>query len=334
MKLELRIGSLFSGIIGGLELGIERAGVGSTVWQCEIDPYARAVLAKHWPDAIRFDDITKMHDVPPVDLICGGFPCQDISNAGRRAGIDGSRSGLFFELMRVVRLVRPRFVVLENVAALLGRGMGDVLGELSESGYDAEWDCVPASSVGAPHRRDRVFIVGTQRADADQERRATDAEHGAELARADDSRNRGASDSDSDVAYAARHEPGRTEPRPERERTRSGGESGDVADAEDSGLPRRQVRPWQVESWRGSLCVGTGGDGGRWLPEPDVGVLVNGVPSGLVRWSPEPEGVPRVAHGIKDRVQQLKCLGNAVVPAVAEVVGRRVLAIWQRMALP
>lgn len=331
--MALKIGSLFSGI-GGLELGLERAGVGSTVWQCEIDPYARAVLANHWPDAIRFDDITKMHDVPPVDLICGGFPCQDISNAGKRVGIDGARSGLFFELMRVVRLVRPRFVVLENVAALLGRGMGDVLGELSESGYDAEWDCVPASSVGAPHRRDRVFIVGTQRSDADQERRATDAEHGAELARTDDSRDRGAIDSNSDVADADQGgQPRRSEP------DAGWGESDGIeCDRPHVGNPEgprremREARPGPREHGRAGLWLS--GHDQRWLPEPDVGVLVDGVPSGLVRWSPEPEGVPRVAHSIKDRVPQLKCLGNAVVPAVAEVVGRRVLAIWQRMALP
>jgi DNA (cytosine-5)-methyltransferase 1 len=304
----VKIGSLFSGI-GGLELGLERAGCGRTVWQCEIDPYARAVLAKHWPDAIRFDDITKMHDVPQVDLICGGFPCQDISNAGKRVGIDGARSGLFFELMRVVRLVRPRFVVLENVAALLGRGMGDVLGELSESGYDAEWDCVPASSVGAPHRRDRVFIVGTQRADADQERRATDAEYGAELARADDSRDRGASDSDSDVADAnvERRERwiggAQTEGRNIRESVAmSRGEAGDVADAESgptgSGL---DICERQSDARESRWYVR-----GEWLPEPPVG---------------------RVAHGIPSRVDRLKCLGNAVVPAVAEVVGRLVMQI-------
>ena len=161
------IGGLFSGI-GGLELGLERglsaAGVPcSTIWQCEIEPFARAILRKHWPDAVHYDDVTTITEAPYVDLICGGFPCQDLSNAGLRRGITGARSGLFFELMRIVRMVRPRFVVLENVSALLGihngSAMGTVLGELASCGYDAEWDCIRASEVGAPHQRDRVFIV-------------------------------------------------------------------------------------------------------------------------------------------------------------------------------
>jgi DNA (cytosine-5)-methyltransferase 1 len=166
MSTTWTIGALFSGI-GGLELGLERAGVGRTLWQCEFAEYPRRVLAKHWPNAHRYTDVRTMgvsEDVPYVDVICGGFPCQDISTAGKQAGLfGGTRSGLFFELMRIVRLVRPRYVVLENVTALLsvdgGLAMGAVVGALAESGYDAQWDCVPAAAVGAPHRRDRVFIV-------------------------------------------------------------------------------------------------------------------------------------------------------------------------------
>jgi len=166
MSTTWTIGSLFSGI-GGLELGLERAGVGRTLWQCEFAEYPRRVLAKHWPNAHRYTDVRTMgvsEDVPYVDVICGGFPCQDISTAGKQAGLfGGTRSGLFFELMRIVRLVRPRYVVLENVTALLsvdgGLAMGAVLGELAASGFNAQWDCVPASSVGAHHQRDRVFIV-------------------------------------------------------------------------------------------------------------------------------------------------------------------------------
>lgn len=286
--MALKIGSLFSGI-GGLELGLERAGVGSTVWQCEIDPYARAVLAKHWPDAIRFDDITKMHDVPPVDLICGGFPCQDISNAGKRVGIDGARSGLFFELMRVVRLVRPRFVVLENVAALLGRGMGDVLGELSESGYDAEWDCVPASAVGAPHRRDRVFLIGYANGNGEPAL-PVDAEMAVVSG---------------DVADADQGGQSRRR-EPDAGWSESDGIECDrppLADARRQGLEGRNVRGDAGSSGPAEVAGGWT-VGGQWLPEPPVG---------------------RVAHGIPSRVDRLKCLGNAVVPAVAEVVGRRVV---------
>lgn len=162
----MKIGSLFSGI-GGLELGLERAGVGRTIWQCEADAYARLVLSRHWPGVQQFTDVQTMgikESIPDVDVICGGFPCQDLSTAGKRAGLfGGTRSGLYFELLRVVRAVGPRYVVLENVSALLaadrGLAMGAVLGTLAESGYDARWDCLPASSVGAPHRRDRVFIL-------------------------------------------------------------------------------------------------------------------------------------------------------------------------------
>lgn len=166
----LTIGSLFSGI-GGLELGLEwglnEAGIATRVaWQCEIEDYPRRVLARHWPETRRYEDVRtigRAESIEPVDLICGGFPCQDLSYTGKRAGLQGERSGLFWELMRVVRLVRPRYVVLENVPGLLtadqGGAMGSVLGALAESGYDAEWDCIPAAAVGAPHIRDRVFIV-------------------------------------------------------------------------------------------------------------------------------------------------------------------------------
>lgn len=155
--------SLFSGI-GGLDAGLERAGF-QIVAQCEKDPYCRRVLAKHWPGVPCHDDVTTLDPLAygPIDAIVGGFPCQDVSNAGLRAGLSGSRSGLYGELVRCLRLARPRIGILENVAALLGRGMGTVLGDLAAIGYDAEWDCVPASAVGAPHYRNRVFIIAHDR---------------------------------------------------------------------------------------------------------------------------------------------------------------------------
>jgi DNA (cytosine-5)-methyltransferase 1 len=153
------MGSLFAGI-GGFDLGFERAGF-KTLWQVEIDPYCQKVLAKNFPEAERFGDIRECggHNLKPVDVICGGFPCQDISNAGLGAGIEGERSGLWSEMHRVIRELRPRYVLVENVAALLGRGMGRVLGDLAAIGYDAEWQGVPAAAVGAPHIRDRVWIL-------------------------------------------------------------------------------------------------------------------------------------------------------------------------------
>jgi DNA (cytosine-5)-methyltransferase 1 len=157
--VSLTFGSLFAGI-GGFDLGFERAGM-ACKWQVEIDDYATRVLAKHWPNVHRERDIRGCgsHNLEPVDVICGGFPCQDISYAGHGAGLDGERSGLFFEAIRLVRELGPRIVVLENVAALLTRGLDRVLGTLAEIGYDAEWESLPASSFGLYHERDREFIV-------------------------------------------------------------------------------------------------------------------------------------------------------------------------------
>src|SRR5512139_1947664 len=159
----MRVLDLFSGI-GGFSLGLERAGM-RTVAFCEIEPFCRAVLRKHWPDIPIYEDVRSLTaerlaaDGISVDVICGGFPCQDISVAGKGAGIEGGRSGLWSEYARIIGELRPRYVIVENVAALLGRGLDRVLGDLAEIGYDAEWHCIPASYVGAPHRRDRVWIV-------------------------------------------------------------------------------------------------------------------------------------------------------------------------------
>ncbi|MFA5344630.1 MAG: DNA cytosine methyltransferase [Kiritimatiellia bacterium] len=157
----LTVGSLFSGI-GGLELGLEMTGGFTTVWHCEIEPYCCEVLANHWPGVPNHGDITKVDwsGVERPDLICGGFPCQDISVAGKGAGIaEGTRSGLWFEFRRCIGVLRPRIVVVENVGGLVRRGLDIVLADLAALGYDAEWAIVPASAVGAPHRRERLFIV-------------------------------------------------------------------------------------------------------------------------------------------------------------------------------
>ncbi len=154
----MRVLDLFSGI-GGFSLGLERAGM-RTVAFCEIEPYCRAVLRKHWPDVPCAEDITKREfKEGEADVICGGFPCQDISLAGLRSGLAGARSGLWRQLVRAIRVVRPRYAILENVAALLGNGMGTVLRDLAAVGYDAEWDCIPAAAVGALHYRDRVWVI-------------------------------------------------------------------------------------------------------------------------------------------------------------------------------
>jgi DNA (cytosine-5)-methyltransferase 1 len=160
----LKVLDLFSGI-GGFSLGLERTGGFETVAFCEIEPFCRLVLAKHWPKVPIYEDVrtlsadTLRRDGLAVDVICGGFPCQDISPAGKREGIKGARSGLWGEYARLVREVRPRYVIVENSAELLGNGLGDVLGDLATLRYDAVWECIPAAILGAPHGRDRIWII-------------------------------------------------------------------------------------------------------------------------------------------------------------------------------
>ena len=263
-------GSLFAGI-GGFDLGFERAGI-RTVWQVEIDPYCRRVLAKHFPLAQRFDDIKlcglfAKYSLPRVDIISGGFPCQDISNAGKRAGIDGERSGLWSEYARIIRELRPRFVVVENVAALLGRGMERVLGDLAACGYDAEWDCLPACEFGADHIRDRVFLVAYPNS-------GRECVHGRFL-----------------------------EPSQEM-----------AKDAADIDQPRLQVR-CQASANRP--------DERRVFTRPGFAQRAEIEFSRLFR-SYRPV-LGRGVHGIPNRMERIKGLGNAIVPQIAEWIGRRIM---------
>lgn len=223
--ITLLYGSLFTGI-GGIDLGFDRAGM-TCGWQVEIDPYCQRVLQKHWPDVPRHGDI-KTFEPAKVDVVCGGFPCQDVSQAGNKKGIKGRQSGLWVEYARVIREIRPRFVVVENVEALRfkGRGLYRVLSDLAAIGYDAEWCCVPAGAFGAPHIRERLFLVGN-----------TD----------------GAPTDIFSATSASRHSVGKS-------------------------------------SW--------------WATEPRVGRVDNGAPN---------------------RVDRLRGLGNAVVPQVAEWIGRRLM---------
>lgn len=160
----LRVLDLFSGI-GGFSLGLERTGGFETVAFCEIDPFCRKVLAKHWPNVPCYTDVRELTserlaaDGIAVDVICGGFPCQDISAAGKKVGISGARSSLWSEITRLAGEIGPRFIVMENSSALLSRGFSEILCDLATRGYDAEWQCIPASALGAPHGRDRVWLV-------------------------------------------------------------------------------------------------------------------------------------------------------------------------------
>jgi DNA (cytosine-5)-methyltransferase 1 len=156
----MRIGSLFSGI-GGLELGLEWSGIGETVWQVEQNEYYNKVLAKHWPDVRRYGDAKTVgkHNLEPVDLICGGFPCQDVSAAGAGAGLSGARSGLWYEFLRVVKELRPSWVVVENVASGAIRWVDTVRLGLARESYASIPIPLSAQDCGAWHLRRRIFIV-------------------------------------------------------------------------------------------------------------------------------------------------------------------------------
>lgn len=256
----MRVLDLFSGI-GGFSLGLERAGM-TTVAFCEIEPYCRAVLKKHWPDVPCYDDIRTLSaqrlsaDGIAVDVICGGFPCQDISCAGAGAGIEGERSGLWREYSRLIGELRPRYAIVENVAALLGRGLGVVLGDLAALGFDAEWHCVPASAVGAPHRRDRLWIVAYPMS---AERRQVGGARG-RVAR----QNR---------VSQGQESPGRSEP----------GHS-PLANA-NADHEHGRSSPLQMGWGRFAREVVEDGDARRaeWSAEPDVGRVADGVPSRVDR---------------------------------------------------
>ncbi len=255
MNILMQVLDLFSGI-GSFSLGLERAGM-QTVAFCEIDPYCRRVLAKHWPEVPHYDDIRSLTaerlraDGIAVDVICGGFPCQDISVAGKGAGIGGERSGLWSEFARLIGEIRPRYVLVETVAALLGRGLGEVLGDLAALGYDAEWHCIPASAIGAPHRRDRVWIVAY--AGSQGRREDVRGTHGDEGA-----------DGSQHLLIAG-----------------GDGAQWDVADAGLAGPPLSE-RPILSGAWwrdEGRAVA----ERGWWSVEPDVGRVAHGVASRVDR---------------------------------------------------
>lgn len=249
---KLRVLDLFSGI-GGFSLGLERAKHDGeingfeTVAFCEIEKFPRQILAKHWPDIPCYDDVRTLTaerltaDGIAVDAICGGFPCQDISAAGKGAGLAGERSGLFYEVARLIGELRPRYVILENVGALLYRGLDAVLGTLASLGYDAEWHCIPASSIGAPHRRDRIWIIAYP--GGEQHQSKGDAEWWT------------ASEGLPQTTLADALRGGRSRP----------------------GQPLKPSNSAQIIQ-RQAIDAFHGGVPGVWATEPDVGRVANGVP--------------------------------------------------------
>ena len=275
----LTVGSLFSGI-GGLDLGLERAGM-EVIWQSEIDPYACKVLSKHWPKVPNHGNIKEIRwgDIVRPDIICGGYPCQPFSTAGKRNGTNDPRH-LWPWVRQAISQLQPRYAILENVRGHITLGLSTVLGEFASIGYDAEWQIVSANSVGAPHLRERVIII----------------------------------------AYPFRQ----------------------LANTHNSGCLYRQPQIFTANRWVNALSlIGSSGanvahatkqhgngksdySGNSKRPEtlPESG---NGSWSQAgSNWQIEPN-VGRVANGIPSRVDRLRGLGNAVVPQVAELIGRMVV---------
>jgi len=268
-----KVGSLFSGI-GGLDLGLERSGF-EIAWQIEIDDFCQKILRKHWPNVPKYQDVFSVDFVglPKVDLLCGGFPCQPVSYAGKRRGSQDER-WLWPEFNRAICEIKPRWILVENVPGLLsaenGRLFGGILRDLAAGGYDVEWDCIPAAAFGAPHLRYRVFLVAYS----------------------------------NQIRWHGWTRTSRQSWRTEFENGSKNGES-DVAHSNEQGL---EIFSCQSKNFISELkATKRGGEWWRW-------------------WSTEPN-VGRMAHGVPSRVDRIRGLGNAVVPQIAEWIGKLILQI-------
>ena len=292
---------LFSGI-GGFSLGLEKAGM-TTVAFCEIEEYPKKVLKKNWPDIPIYNDVKELtakrlkDDGISVDLICGGFPCQDISQAGKQEGIEAERSGLWSECARLLREVRPKYAIFENVTALIsgdrGRWFQRVLWDISEAGYDAEWYCIRASDIGARHHRDRVWIVAYTNNIRCERRR---------------------------ISNRADKRPMEVTPLEGQELTSVRGKIEGCS---------RDIRKNLENTDSKRRCSGNA----KWKKAENVGKrprLAAGLRGKFDIWNTEPD-VGRVAHGVPDRAHRLKGLGNAVVPQIPEMIGRAILDAENRV---
>jgi DNA (cytosine-5)-methyltransferase 1 len=261
----IHVGSLFSGI-GGIELGLECTKGFKTIWFIENDDYCQRVLRKHWPEVPIYGNIKQIDftELEWPEMLTGGFPCQPVSVAGKRKGEKDER-WLWPEFARAIRQIRPRIILVENVPGILSRGFGSVLGDLASLGYDAEWNRVSASSVGALHRRERIFIVAYNDSGRLKESNLSIRQLG----------------QDKTSTIFMRH-----------------GQA--MADSERDA---------------GSQCRENGRMGWLWKPTAE---------NTRGQWEVEPD-VGRVAHGISARVDRLRCLGNAVVPQVAQWIGEQIL---------
>ena len=282
----------FAGIGGFSYAATKLVGGYRTTQFIEIDPFCQKILKKHFPFTPIHDDIRTFTAIPgQYDVICGGFPCQSISVAGNRAGItEESRSGIFYELMRVIRMVRPRFVVLENVAAILNNGLDIVLGELSQAGYDAEWSVISASSLGACHRRSRWWCV------------AYTNDYGSStssISRLDDQTNNDSSERANQVSQSSRSIES-ADSRVVQSFTKS-------TDSNSKGLQRENFSEMEREIWAKGTTRCLNPDWRSYVSKP------------ILR---------RGDDGLSYRVDRTKALGNSVVPQVAAIPLKRVLDLY------
>lgn len=330
----MKVGSLFSGI-GGFDLGLERAGM-QVVWQVENDPFCNKVLAKHWQDVQRFGDIKDCgkHNLEPVDLICGGWPCQPFSVAGKQRGAADDRY-LWPEVIRIVEALRPTWFLGENVPGIIRMDLDNVLIDLDNAGYAAKPISIPACGLGAPHRRERVFVVAygglskqqrrNKEAYGQRQRKSSRREpspYGGEARRA--------------VADTSQRQNDGRERRDLEEKTGSGECLDPAAD-----LGCENVAHTEIDSLGAGLCTDEPGRQ-RGTRPCDKGCAVDNAMCRRHRtqenevctrrhspvhpswWSTEPD-VGRVAHGVPSRVDRLRSLGNAVVPQIVEFIGRQIM---------
>lgn len=323
------------GILGGHLLGWR------TVCAVEWEPYPASVLAARQNDGLLpafpiWDDVCTFDGRPwrgIVDVVSGGFPCQDISAAGKGAGIDGERSGMWREMARIVGEVRPRFVFVENSPLLVGRGLAVVLGDLAEMGFDARWGVLGASDVGAPHRRERIWIVGNAVCDGRSARRMHHAEHDGRESGADGKHPASMADPEGQRCGEAR------EFRCDQSAQRAAGGGESMADAD--GKPWNQGRPRHAEEIargrhadrsdeRAPELADAGGDDEQgFIPQCADAQGRTGsherpagpCSDGIRWWATEPD-VGRVAHGVAARVDRLKAIGNGQVPQCAAAAWR------------
>lgn len=323
---EWRLGSLFSGI-GGFELGLERAIPGlRTVWQVEQEPFCQSILRKHWSESIIYDDVRTINknNVAPIDILCGGFPCQDISLAGKGGGINAERSGLWWEYHRIINELQPRIAVMENVPAITIRGLGAVLGSLAEIGYDAEWVTISAAQFGAPHKRDRWFCIAYPSGFACKRRTPTNT-HSNRIRTQNPIQSRGETSVVYDRERDATHSSGfrgretayrgSVESCDDREQIQQGGQEIQESTNSYSSLSTRggvslgaQKRQPRVNSCFRSQSLWEN----SYIPQPTICRVDDGVPRKLDRASN------------KIRKHRIKALGNAIVPQCSQWIGEKI----------